>query len=307
MREVASVNEPVSIVIPFVSGIAYLREALHSAVNIPSDNVHIIVSDNTREPSERRAALQLVDELADPRVSFRAFDQHVEICSSFNRAMECATTDLVTLLHSDDRIGTNYVDVIRDLARAFPDAAAYYCAARIIDKDGRRTFSFVDWVKWFLIPGPAAQPTVLAGRAGVEALARGNFIISPAVCFRKSRLRGERWPDGLVQVADLEFWTRLLFAGEIFVGTRRIAYEYRRHAGQGTAQSNASLHRYREESAVYNLIAERAAARGWSTAERTSRLKLVTRLHLLYDIVVDICHLRLTAVRTKVSYLVAMP
>ena len=83
-------------------------------------------------------------------------------------------------------------------------------------------------------------------------------------------------------------------------------YEYRRHAAQNTAVVNKSLFRYREEVRVYDLIAERAQARGWTAPARVARRKLVTRLQLLYEAVGDAVRFRWRSLASKLSYLASM-
>jgi glycosyltransferase involved in cell wall biosynthesis len=299
-------RERITLVVPFVDGLPYLREALTSALALEGEHWELVVSDNTRDPAVRGRAQALVASLADPRVTFRAFDTHVPICASFNRAMGCAHTDLVAMLHADDRIRPEYAEVMGGLAQQYPDASAYYCNTRIIDAQGRPAFSFVDYVKRFLVPRKGDGPTVLHGEAGVLALARGNFIMGPTVLFRRSRLGAERWPEDLHQAADLEYWTRILFGGGTIVGTPDAVYEYRRHAAQNTAVVNKTLFRFREEVQVYDLIAERAQARGWTGPARVARLKLVTRLQLLYEAAGDAVRLRWRSLAAKLSYLASL-
>jgi glycosyltransferase involved in cell wall biosynthesis len=294
-------TEPITLVVPFAGGTGYLHETLSSALRLEGADWQLIVSDNTRDPAAAAEAQALVASFGDPRLTWRAFGTHVVICASFNRAMDCAQTDLVALLHADDRIKPNYLTTIRALARHYPDAAAYYCGARIIDAAGEAVFSFVDYVKRFIV-SHGAGPAVLAGEGGVAALARADFIMAPTVCFRRSRLAGERWPEDLYQAADLEYFTRILFGGGTIVGTHEPAYEYRRHPAQNTAQVNKTLFRFREEAAVYDLIAQRAAARGWSHAARIARLKIVTRLHLLYEAAGDTLHLRWRSAANKIGF-----
>ncbi len=294
--------EPITIVTPYVSGTAYLREALESAMLLRGTDWRVIVADNSRNETAREDARAIVAGFNDARASFRTFAAHVGICESFNRSMACSDSDLVVLLHADDRIDPSYLLLIRALAERYPEASAYFCGARIIDAAGRPAFSFIDFVKRFLVPRDGDGTTMLEGERGVEALARGNFIMGPTVCFRLSRLDGEHWQDRFVQAADLEFWTRILFAGGTIVGTRRIAYEYRRHAAQSTAQVNKTMYRFREEAAVYDLIADRADARGWTAAARVARRKTIVRLHLLYEAASDAARLRLKSAAAKLAF-----
>ena len=68
----------------------------------------------------------------------------------------------------------------------------------------------------------------------MKALMRGNFVMCPTLCFRKSVLGSERFAEEWRQVQDLEFTTRLLMAGREIVGSRRAAYAYRRHPESAT-------------------------------------------------------------------------
>ena len=47
---------------------------------------------------------------------------------------------------------------------------------------------------------------------GVRALLKGDFIMAPTLCFRMSRLGGERFREGLKFVLDIQLTTNLLFA-----------------------------------------------------------------------------------------------
>jgi hypothetical protein len=294
--------EPITLSVPFVSGIAYLREALVSVRDIDDNALRVIVCENARDAPTRDDAEALVASMGDPRFSFRRYDLHVSICDSMNRAMAAAGTDLVALLHHDDRLLPSYPVLVRDLADRHPEAAAYFTGCGIIDEHGRRRFSFIDWYKKLLIPG--RDEFVLRGELAVRALVNGNFIAAPTMCFRRSRLGDDGWDPTLSQVADLELWTRMLFHDKTIVGTRRVGYAYRRHAEQTTAVSNATLLRFRQEAEVLDLIASRAAGRGWTSVVKPARAKLGTRLHLCFEALRDALRLSLRAAASKL-YLAA--
>jgi glycosyltransferase involved in cell wall biosynthesis len=277
--------EPITLSVPFVSGVAYLREALESVRAIDDDTLRVIVCENARDAQTRDDAESLVASMGDPRFSFRRYDRHVAICESMNRAMQAAETDLVALLHHDDRLLPAYPSLVRDLAGRHPQAAAYFTGFGIIDEQGRRRFSFIDWYKKLLIPGRGE--IVLRGEPAVRALVHGNFIAAPTVCFRRSRLGDDGFDPALSQVADLELWTRMLFHDKTIVGTRGVGYAYRRHGQQTTAVSNATLLRFRQEAEVLDLIASRAAGRGWTSVVGPARAKRVTRLHLCFEALRD--------------------
>jgi hypothetical protein len=297
-------KEPITLSVPFVSGIAYLREALESVRAVEDDALRVVVCENARDARTRDEVEALVTGIDDPRFSFRRYDRHVTICESMNRAMAAAETDLVALLHHDDRLLPAYPSIIRDLGSRYPAAAAYFTGFQIIGEDGRRRFSFIDWYKKLLIP--RRGDCALRGEPAVRALVKGNFIAAPTVCFRRSQLGDDGWDPTLSQVADLELWTRVLFHGKTIVGTSRVGYAYRRHGAQTTAVSNASLLRFRQEAEVLNLIASRAADRGWTSVVKPARAKRVTRLHLCFEALCDALRFSLRAAASKLYLAVTL-
>jgi hypothetical protein len=191
---------------------------------------------------------------------------------------------------------------MRDAAGRFPDAAAFFCRAKVIDAAGRDTFSPVDVVKRFLQP-KSTGPLVLRGRSAVEALMHGDFIMCPTVCYRRSRLPLERFRDRWRMVLDLDFFTRLLFAGETMVGLPETAYAYRRHPENATTAYTESLLRFDEESRLHDVVAAEARARGWESAARVAERKRVIKLHLLFRTGVDVMSGRFRAAGQKWRFL----
>jgi len=132
---------------------------------------------------------------------------------------------------------------------------------------------------------------------------RGNFIMCPTLCYRKSALDDERFSPDWKQVQDLEFTTRLLMGGRALVGAREDAYAYRRHAQATTSLQSDSLLRFDEEFRLFERVAERAAALGWDDVARVSRRKTIVRLHLGYRAVGDALRLRPGRAREKLRFL----
>ncbi len=299
------VLEPITLSVPFVGGTAYLREALASVASIPDDALQLVVCENCRDAQARDEAERLVASFGDPRFSFRRFERHVSIAESMNRAIAAANTDLVALLHHDDRLLPQYPRLIRELAARSPQAAAYCTSMTIIDERGAPMFSFVDWYKTFLIP--PGKTFELRGEAGVHALMKGNFIGAPTVCYRLSRLGDDRFDPDFTQVADFEFWTRMLFHGRTIAGTREAGYAYRRHRAQTTALSNRSLLRFRQEAQVLDLVADRAISLGWTSVVKPARAKRITRLHLCFEALGDALRLDLSTATSKLRLAATLP
>jgi hypothetical protein len=209
----------------------------------------------------------------------------------WNRCLEVAGGELVTLLHADDRLLPGYVGAMKRLARAHPGAAALFAAHETIDAAGKRRFSLQDDVKHLLVPR-VGRDVELHGEPGLRALMRGNFIVCPSLCWRRSVLGERRFDARWRQVQDLELLARLLLAGETLVGSRERLYAYRRHAANATARQTESLLRFEEEFAIFEQIAARAAEVGWRRAAGTARRKVILRLHLGWRVVGELARLR---------------
>ena len=246
--------------------------------------------------------LRTVARFPDPRICYVRNPAPLGLSGNWNRCLDAADTDLVTLLHADDELQPNYVALMTAVAAAHPAAAALFCQADVIGPDGRTMFSFADRIKAVFRPR-GNGPIRVAGDIGLAALLRGNFVMCPTVCYRKSLLGPRRFDARWRQVADLDLYSRLLRDGLDMVGSREVGYAYRRHPGNATAEYTDNLVRFREESALYDELAADAAARGWADTARVARSKRILKLHLLYRIAEDAARGRGRAAARKLRYL----
>jgi glycosyltransferase involved in cell wall biosynthesis len=282
------VDDVVTIAIPFHRGREYLRVAIESVLAQASPDWRLLLVDDSGGGHD---AEEVAATFGDDRVVVHRNPANLGMVASWNRCLELAESDLVTLLHADDLLEPGYVASMQELSRCHPDAAAFFCGARIIDAEGRARFSFADAIKGVFVPG-GSDEIVLSGRSSVRALMRGNFIMCPTLCYRRSLLAGERFSSDWKQVQDLEFTTRLLMNGCKLVGTREQAYAYRRHEHATTSLQSANLVRFDEEFRLFDQIADRAEALGWNDVVRVSRRKTIVRAHLIYRAVADLLGLR---------------
>ena len=247
-----------------------------------------MVVDNSVEDSEHRAAKDLVSRYSTGRVRYYRNEPELSLTEKCARRLEIAETDLVAIAHGDDEVLPWYAEEFVRLAEQHPEASVLFTMARIIDKDSRYRFSFTDWFKKLIMPRGSGD-IVLCGEQALRSIARGNWIFGGAVCYRKSLLGDLRWDlDHYLMTADLEFWSRVILSGKTLAGSRRPAYLYRRHSGQTTARMTAQLDRFREESRVLDVVADRASEVGWASASEVARSKHTVQLNLLFLAVKDV-------------------
>jgi glycosyltransferase involved in cell wall biosynthesis len=294
----ADPDQRITIAIPFYKGQEYLRAAIESVRRQRSSSWQLIVCDDGPESGTE----EVITSFGDGRMRYIRNERNFGMAGNWNRCLELAETDLVNLLHADDELLPNYVEVMLKAGRQFPDAAAFFCKAKVIDADGRDTFSFVDYIKRFLEPR-SSGPHVLHDRSAIAALMRGDFIMCPTVSYRRSRLPAERFRSDWRMVLDLDFFTRILLADGTMVGVPEIAYAYRRHAENATATYTENLLRFDEESRLHDAIAAEAMKRKWPEVARTAGAKRMIKLHLAFRIAQDLMRLRFSAAARKSRFL----
>jgi GT2 family glycosyltransferase len=281
------VSEPLTLAVPYYSGFALFEQTLRSLAAQRGADCRLLVVDDSPlglGEAERRRV-----ESAAGGVPLRVLRnaENLGMARSWNRCLDDADTDLVTIVHADDLLAPDYAAEMVALAGRFA-VPAVFSGARVIDAGGRDLLSVPDLVKRALIP--RHQDTLaLQGDWALASLLRGNYIFCPSLCYRRSRLGTVRFDPDYRFVLDMDLTVRLLLAGETLVGVpARALYHYRRHADNATERLTAELTRFQEESAFYRQVADRAEALGLRRAARTARGQRIIQLNLAFCIARDL-------------------
>jgi glycosyltransferase involved in cell wall biosynthesis len=276
--------------IPFYSGVDFLRKALESLLAQRDSAWRAFVSDDSPDAATATEVAALMRALGDARIGYHRNPQPLGISGNWNRCLDLAQTDLVTVLHADDELLPDYCGNMRLAAERHPDAVAFYCQADIVGPDSRPVFSLPDLVKNVINPSTRKE-VVLAGEPGFRALLWGNFIICPSLCFRKSRLGARRFSDRRF-VLDWDMTTQLVLDGETLIGLPDRSFRYRRHTGSATSELTRNQKRFLEESDYYDRMLPIARARGWDRCERLCRKRTILRLNVTLNSLMSFARLR---------------
>jgi glycosyltransferase involved in cell wall biosynthesis len=268
----------VSIGIPFYSGLPFLRRTLDSLLAQSDRNWRAFVSDDSPDPDTGRQVQELVRSLGDARIAYHRNPNSLGISGNWNRCLDLAETDLVTVLHADDELLPAYCGNMRAAAERHPTAVACYCRAEIVGSDSRRVFDLPEMVKSFINPSTRRE-VLLAGEPGFRALLWGNFIICPSICFRKSLLGARRFSSRRF-VLDWDMTTQLVLDGETLVGLPERCLRYRRHTDSATSQLTRTQQRFLEESDYYDRMLPIARDRGWDRCVRLCEHRAILRMNI---------------------------
>jgi glycosyltransferase involved in cell wall biosynthesis len=287
---------PITFAIPFYRNLDFLARAITSVLRQHSEDWRVIVCDDAGTTAGAR---DLVASYADTRISAMRNFETLGLAGNWNRCLDLADTDFVTLLHADDELAPTYTSIVLK-AHERHDATAVYTRVRVIDAAGRPMISFPDVFKRLIQPH-GGEDAVLAGEAGLARLMRGNFIFCPTLCFRRSSIGPTPFDPRWRHVVDLALLSDLLLRGDRIVGLPQVAYSYRRHPNSETVQNTASLLRFKEQSALLDEVSERAMHLGWSRAANVAARKRIMWSHLCFRVFEDAMHGRWSAVNAKVA------
>lgn len=286
-----------TIAIPYYSGRTYLIEAVHSVrAQTRCDWRLIVVDDAGPEPAGDEIAA-----LGDERIEYVRSPANLGLAGNWSECLRRSRTELVTLLHADDRLAPTYLAAVLAAADRHPDAAAVFTDSVVIGPAGEPLRSLPDLVKRF-----ARRPRgdhVVRGDADLASILANNYVFCPTLCYRRSMV-GEAPFDGRWKmVIDLDLVARLLLDGDELVGVRAPLYEYRRHGGNQTAVLTANALRFEEELALYREIAEAAETKGWPRSARRARHRSMVRAHLALQVARDVVRGRFGQGRAKARLL----
>jgi glycosyltransferase involved in cell wall biosynthesis len=287
--------------IPFYSNQDYLKKAVQSVLRQSSPAWHLIVVDDFSHEGLDGSIARYLEGLCDERVSYVRNENNLGLAGNWNRCLEVAETDLVTIFHADDELDSCYVERFFNLSEQYSEAVAYFCKASIIDGESKPVRTVADSVKAFFDRNDSGI-TKVSGVAGLAKLLRANTIVCPTVCYRKSVLLGERFSLDLRMVLDMEFTTRNLLLGRSLIGTSEKLYRYRRHSLNATNELSKSLVRSREECWLWNWLGDELTARGADSEAQIAYRKTIVKLTLMFYIAMDLMRFDLKASYQKILF-----
>lgn len=265
----------VTVAIPYYrEGLDYLTRATNSLQGQDFSAWRALIIDDS--PLGERQIPSAMSSYKKPIGYKRNVGEH-GIGNAWNACIDGTDTELFCILHSDDQLEPTYLSRMIRLARRFPEASMYFCAATTIDPQGGKVFSLPDRVKDFICP--RSEPIIVEGAKGVARLMIGNYIVCPTIMYRRSKIGTRRFSTSHRFVLDFRFTLGALFDGETIVGTHQRLYRYRRHEEQATAQLRKTDQRFQEELDLFREVERAAVDIGWNNVARWARMRPTFRIN----------------------------
>ncbi len=110
----------------------FLHNALASAINQTYKNIEIIISDNCSTDHTE----SLVRDFGDPRIRYIKHRENIGAINNFNYCVNQAKGRYFVLLHDDDSIDEDFVEVCMKALPAGKDVGVIFTGNRVIDENG---------------------------------------------------------------------------------------------------------------------------------------------------------------------------
>jgi glycosyltransferase involved in cell wall biosynthesis len=272
----------IDVMMPYYGDVPLMRAAVRSVLAQTDRDWHLTVVDDGREPG----VPEWFAELAEPRITYLRNEANLGISANFQKCLELAERDRLTIMGCDDLLLPNYVASVRALASAHPGVGLVQPGVRVIDGNGEPASSLVDSIKRRryapkeLLHGTG--PVLLQGEDLALSLLRGNWLYFPSLSWRTDAIQATTgFREDLRVVQDLAVILQLVEHGEQLVAGGDEAFAYRRHSASESSKAATDGTRFDESRRFFTETARRMDEIGWHRAALVSRRHRSTRLHAL--------------------------
>lgn len=219
----------VTIAIPTLNRIRYLRDTLESALAQTYPRVDILVSENACE-DETASYLRNIN---DPRLRILHQPVRLSMYDHWNALVQSAAGEYFLLLSDDDLL---HPQAIAEMVEAFernPKSGCVFCRGVVIDSNGQQ-----------IIPGKTSKPSLTAEEM-MLGFFQSRFDLWPcALLFRLADVRGgysTEFPLG----ADAALWMRVVarYGQATFVNSTLVSYRVHQNTTMTT-----QVERWQEEN-----------------------------------------------------------
>lgn len=216
----------VSIAVPTLERLHYLKEAVASARAQERARVEILIGDDGRDESLRRWCMEQA--ALDERVRYLRHERRLGLAGNWNALADAAHGEYLVIVGDDDRLLPRFVRTL--LSAATPQTSVVFANHYLIDGQGRRLEAeSVECTRTY------ARDALPAGRvADAAAVAWRNSVPVCASLIRTADVRRLRFKEDL-NTPEIEFFIRLANEGCGFAFVPEYLAEYRTHPHSATA------------------------------------------------------------------------
>lgn len=236
----------VSVCIPTYNTARYLAQTIESVLAQDFSDYELVICDNasTDETPE------LCRRYTDSRIRYLRFEELTNQAGNFNRCLEEARGELITILHSDDCFLPGFLSDRTTRFANDPDLGLVFGAVEIIDAAGAHVSINRIWPEdRTFAPGELVNELVMACLVSPPSLMVRKTLADAAGKFRNDLTWGHDW----------EWSIRLAERGKAQYATTPLA-AYRVHDASGTAEVLNAARNGHQERRILNEVFARLSS-----------------------------------------------
>ena len=225
----------VSIIVPTLNRELFLERCIRSILDQTYRNIECVVVDGASKDSSLTILSRLAE--TDSRLRFISEPDEGEVYA-VNKGLDLATGDVVGVLNSDDYYVPDAVESSVDFLLAHPEYIGVSGDARYVDKHGQPLNRGVITYRGEMSKRRVKRIIILRYKS--TPVCHGSFF------GWRLKLRRHGQLDPVFSVMpDLEFYLRLLDAGERIGCLPRVQYNFTIHPGMGALRHAAKVEQQR--------------------------------------------------------------
>ena len=265
---------------PFFGDVKHFKVAVRSVLDQTDPNWNLTIIDDVYPSQEPRIFIQ---ELADARITYIRNAQNLGVSKNFQKCVDLAQSQFVSIIGCDDVLLPNYVQRIKSVIKAHPDISYIQPGIQVIDENGLEYFPLGDRTKrriqrWF------HPPTVLEGERVASSLLQGCWTYFPSICWNTKILKSHGFRGNYEIVLDLALQLEILSSGGKLYLDSVPSFAYRRHRRSVSMAGAVNGSRFREESQLFFEFQQKAERLGWPTARRAAQQYFTSRINALLTV-----------------------
>ena len=258
----------VSICIPTYNTARYLPEAIESVLMQDFTDFELVICDNASTDETP----QICRSYKDSRIRYERFTDLTNQAGNFNRCLDQACGEFITLLHADDRFLPGFVADRAQRLSVDPQLGFVFGAVQIVDATGAVVSTKSQWQENRIF-----RPGEL-----FELLLSGCLVCPPSLMVRKSCVASAgSFRTDLTWGHDWEWTIRLAEKNAAYYVCEPLA-AYREHDASGTAEILSAARNGRQEREILKETLARVSVNGGPRVLSRPAYQALSRRHMYF-------------------------
>jgi glycosyltransferase involved in cell wall biosynthesis len=265
----------IDIALPFYGDVDFMKETVTSILNQTDSDWRLVVVDDGYPDDSLPKWFSDLNEL---RVTYLRNEINLGANGNFQKCLGLLKSDFCVVMGADDVLEPNFVAIVKQTIRNFPDVSMIHPRVCVIDENNNQISTRSDHVK-SKIRDSHRSATLLSGERLASSLMKGNWMYFPAITWRTKTIQEIGFRPGFKVCQDLGLAIDLIMQGGKMVLIEDEIFRYRRHTGSDSSVKAINGERFVDEKIFFTTMARDLKAIGWNEAARAAKLHSTSRLH----------------------------